>query len=373
LDFAKAVERLEQPEVNYCFRCGRRLGRGLVRASGKCLYCAAPTIRAIRPARRCPFCDQPISHRAIKCHHCGELLDENAKKRKAAEQPASTTFVIDKAVIHADPRAALPPGGDPARALEDRSGGGARALPPGREAAPRRPAELAPSESPEPRRRQLPPAGESRELVSASSGESHESRDVETIAAEPDDERESRELERAGARGELAVRDAAAPSDFLPALWKAAKGGLGALGRAATQPKSESDVLDIEEVDAEARYRICGVCQTEILAEDNYCFHCGQRYGKVAAGAPFATARSNVPLHLLALAGAGGHWAVAVLLSPDASTDAFRWARPLLASIALALPVFALYRKPALPSRAISATVLLIAAAVVFGWGPFGR
>jgi hypothetical protein len=41
------------------------------------------------PTRHCPYCDEVILARAVKCKHCGELLDERLRRRRVREgQPS---------------------------------------------------------------------------------------------------------------------------------------------------------------------------------------------------------------------------------------------------------------------------------------------
>ena len=93
------------PETFYCFSCGKRVKRES--PTEQCWYCGAPTRRAIRPPRHCAFCDQPISHKAVKCRHCGEFLDG---RPGAGGAPTQITFVIDKAIFQGDAPVTLAPG-----------------------------------------------------------------------------------------------------------------------------------------------------------------------------------------------------------------------------------------------------------------------
>src|SRR5262249_19512743 len=45
-----------------------------------------PHDMAAVPARRCPFCAEPISPDAMKCKHCGELLDPDMRAAKAESE-----------------------------------------------------------------------------------------------------------------------------------------------------------------------------------------------------------------------------------------------------------------------------------------------
>jgi hypothetical protein len=74
-------------DVKYCYRCGRRISK----EQPDCWYCGTSVHRTIRPERRCPFCDEVVREKAIKCANCGEFLEsplEVEREPAAAEGPA---------------------------------------------------------------------------------------------------------------------------------------------------------------------------------------------------------------------------------------------------------------------------------------------
>jgi predicted nucleic acid-binding Zn ribbon protein len=246
-------------EVHYCYRCGRHVGAG----AGKCWYCTAPTRRVLRSEKRCPFCDQPIRPKAVKCHHCGEFLDGRNQQSAAAAKQPGPTFVIERAIIQTD-RAELPEGANAPR-IEAPAQAQLHAQPQARIEGPggnRQPQALpAPEAAPdEPMDVSLEP----KSLVRA-----NPSLPAEPGAADP--RSASKEIVKStGADGrEIAVRDFTQAPALLTSLFKKSK------------PKAEEkspDTIDVRPESDEDKYRLCTVCQTEILVEDNFCFHCGQKY-----------------------------------------------------------------------------------------------
>jgi len=327
-------------EVNFCYRCGKRVGR----QSGRCWFCAAPTIRVIRPARRCPFCESIIGHKAIKCPHCGEFVDGRLQP-----QPHHVTFVIDKAVISdgrmagpggpvALPRAGQPPsadrvlGGPPPPLLEQQ--GGPMLLPPAQadSAAPQRGGAAGQRPGSVDRAQQGPGGGSA--LAPYGGAQEHP-------------------LTPYGGQGGGAL----------------APYGGGALAPYVGAPEAPPPALPHVEAEPEddSKYANCSVCQAEMLKTDNYCFHCGQLQpgAKSAWGRPPKLVSSNAPLHLtslalLALYGALGH----LPLLEEFNDPMYRG---VAATAALLLPVWAFFRKRRLFSQAISVVIfLLILGVIVF-------
>jgi hypothetical protein len=232
---------MKKPEVLYCHRCGKRARR----SGGLCWYCNAELIREIRPARACPFCGEEIAHQAIKCPHCAEFLD-GRPKQEGTPGGQQVTFVIDKAVF-----------GGP-NAIGNVSGqpfiGGASPLPtPAQDQAlpfqapalpQAAPAEIAYRQSDA---RALPAPAQ------ASGGTALvRQTNVVRTAAEHDD-------------GYLVVHQQ--PTNQV------------VQGRVVEQPVAvpvqEAKVVAPVVAEAPSRYKICVGCGTELLAGDNYCFHCG--------------------------------------------------------------------------------------------------
>ena len=314
----------ESPSVNYCYRCGKRLGDQRM----KCYYCGAPGIREIRPPRRCPFCDLPVRRKAVKCPNCGEFLDERARTKEAVEAEAraqtlegrlleqagqqrpSITFIIDKAVIGAPESLRLPPGahvprdvshllppstveaierGDPT--LIDHPG--VKALPSPEassgsgEIIEHKPAAQAP---PKPRpggRASAPEQTLDLRLEESAPSESSSAGHLPSISGD-----ESRALQEYGkgggalAKSDRSLAKREAPSNlparqvvdrvFLPALRTAGKVGKVLVKQAVKAFKAAEAKLAEEAIDPEeARYRLCPSCSTEVFVDDSYCFHCG--------------------------------------------------------------------------------------------------
>ena len=302
-------------EILYCWRCGKHVKRG----PGKCWYCNAATIRTIRPPRHCPFCEQVIPAKAIKCHHCGEFLDGRARPEDVAleleasriqqeqqlqqqqlqhQQPQQITFVIDKAVIGSDQPLMLSGGQQlppdvqgrltqqTARAIASNSPDlidqpGIQALP-----APETATPAAPPQPPA----ALPPAQD----VAGST----------PPAALPGP---GVEIPAAGAGPASPAAPVTPPGGQFPVVPSATEGqapvrasqpGGGALVPASenhpvvpyqeTPPKKTARKRKvkrkIKKTKVESRYAVCKVCLTEVLASDNYCFHCGTVLRHEAAG-----------------------------------------------------------------------------------------
>jgi hypothetical protein len=278
-------EPASQPTTHYCFHCGHKVDP----TRESCWYCGARLRRLIRPPKKCPFCGSMIPSEAVKCRHCGEFVDGRPVASQAAPLQ-QIVFVIDRALL-----------GD--------ARGGAYRLLPGRPV----PADIArqlsaptvraietnqPRLLDDPRVRALPAPGGDDADAYAGGG-------VIDVQAEA-----SREVVRAGGSG---GRDGSLPTRR-ENLAGAPRGGFGGMlatiGRflmrtapgARPRPRPVDDAIDVK---PEERYRACVKCGTEILAADNFCYHCGAQYhkAKVDLGGPLEAKRrggSNVALHGLA-------------------------------------------------------------------------
>ncbi|MFW5870438.1 MAG: hypothetical protein ACOCVL_02110 [Candidatus Sumerlaeota bacterium] len=218
------------PEVRYCYRCGKRLGS----QHEKCWYCGATALRQIRPPRQCPFCMQELPHNAVKCHHCGEFVDGRATSG-AAGSGQTVNFVIDKAVFSGDQALALEAGQDPPGAVS---------------------AHL---------------SEQSREAIRKGDPKLLDQDGIQALPA-PEASLETKgETEQAHA----VTRAGSAPSRQNAAAQRQDVIEAEVVGEAAPPDDGEEDQSVGDAPTSEDRYRICSVCGTEILSEDNYCFHCG--------------------------------------------------------------------------------------------------
>jgi hypothetical protein len=239
---------MKQPEVLYCHRCGKRARR----SGGLCWYCNADLIREIRPARACPFCGEEIAQQAIKCPHCAEFLDGRPKPNAAPNGGQQVTFVIDKAVFGAG-AAGVPtvtqvvgqtlvggagaPLSNPGQAL----GFQGDALPP--PAA----AEIAYQEA---RALPAPASANGNALVRQTN--------VVRSSGAPLDDDGYLVVHEQPAAPVVKARVVEQPVMVPPVV-----------------PEAKPVAAPSAEVAAPSRYKTCVNCETELLAGDNYCFHCG--------------------------------------------------------------------------------------------------
>ena len=252
------------PAGNYCYQCGRRINKQV----DHCWYCGAATHRWVRPPKRCPFCGEVVRGEAIKCRHCGEFIDG---RPSPVTGPSQVVYIVDKDLLRAarDYRllAGQPVPPEVARALDAQT---VRAI-----------------ENNQPKLI-ITPGVHALPAPAAGDGE-HDIVDVEPIAphGHPRQIEGSRELvvSRGGAKEDslnLPVRRGDAPpppaviSTGLALARTLGKAG-GWLIRKAVGPAEEQDAISVK---AEDKYRICDSCQTEILASDSYCYHCGIQHNK---------------------------------------------------------------------------------------------
>lgn len=238
----------------------------------------------------------------MKCHHCGEFLDGRKQEEAAAQKQQGLTFVIEKAIIQTD-RAGLP-GGEQSPLLEsprrERIEGprkqieGPQQLIEGPkakdedsiiDAEPVTSSERTPRD--EPRRR------------SADSGEDsprRESKELVPTQARKTAEDKSAAVRTEGGAREVIVRDYAAslPAKLAP-LFNRGKSK-------KAEPATADDTIDVRPASDEDKYRLCTVCQTEILVDDNYCFHCGQKYHSGEFEAKPKLKEHSVALHYALIA-----------------------------------------------------------------------
>lgn len=255
------------PHVRYCYRCGRRVSPD----QPDCWYCGTSVRRTIRPERRCPYCDEVVRERAKKCASCGEFLDDAVGVEKEG-RPRERSVQRQR-----------PPASTPQR-REDRTIGtieGGRTVDPGRaieqktrlkleaptrfrqEAKDRDPDSAATAESPTIPESILKGRANSRDLVPISRGD----RDVATVEVEI--ERPAPPARRDADRG-IAI-----PVEVRDEEGLRRRGFFDRLRRMFAAPPPPPPRMEVHE---NSPYRVCGVCRTEIFANDNYCFHCGQKY-----------------------------------------------------------------------------------------------
>jgi predicted nucleic acid-binding Zn ribbon protein len=311
--------------VFYCYRCGNRVKR----AEGNCWYCGAPNRRSVRPPRHCPFCGLEITQKAVKCPHCAEFLDGRARPAQVVPSgpPQHITFVIDKAVIQADKPLMLEGGGrippglanllsdQTVRAIQSNQPGlidqeGVRALPMPRaaaQAAASLPEAIEQETEPAnalPAPGKGPAAGEGKAPFPASvrRGGTDLVRPESTAPVVSSGKERALSLAKAGGTA-LAKAGGSALAKLTDRLMGAMESPTAPPPTAV--PTAEAGPLDAEEVQL---YRICTVCGNEVLADDNYCFHCGvvQRKIEKSGKPPMRVAGNTFPIFLLCVLLLGG-------------------------------------------------------------------
>ena len=312
--------------VFYCFRCGNRVKR----AEGNCWYCGAPNRRSVRPPRHCPFCGESIAQKAVKCPHCAEFLDGRARPTPVAPSgpPQQITFVIDKAVIQADKPLMLKGGGQippglanllsdqTVRAIQSNQPGlidqeGVRALPMPRAAAQAaaslpeaieqetEPADTlpAPGKGPAVGKGPAAPKGKAPFPESVRRGGTDLVRPDSTAPVVSSGKERALSLAKAGGTA-LAKAGGSALAKLTDRLMGAMESPTAPPPTAAPTAATEAGPLDAEEVQL---YRTCTVCGNELLADDNYCFHCGvvQRKIEKSGKPPMRVGGNTFPIFVL--------------------------------------------------------------------------
>ncbi|MBN1517274.1 hypothetical protein JXA32_11990 [Candidatus Sumerlaeota bacterium] len=287
-----------QKERNYCWQCGRPVAP----QQEKCYFCNSRQIRHISDPRRCPFCFGEIHEKAIKCHHCGEFLNQTAasaeqaesvpidaelvESRQSAQQPNIVFFIPAQLSPDGQPR--LIPAGEKLSgpALQQLTAQTRKAIESGR-----------PETLDMPGVKALPPAEAKRVLaleaprassadlevtktavIGGSSGDEPRDAAYEIIrrptAAPPSPRGQASTADTAKALGASAARGAWKAMLFLaPILVRGIKKILTMRWKKAPQQEPEEEETP--------RLRNCERCQTEVLYTDKYCYHCGKPFVKV--------------------------------------------------------------------------------------------
>jgi len=270
----------EDKSVVYCYDCGRRISK----KQDHCLYCSAPIRPWVRPPKHCTFCGEPVRHEAVKCRHCGEFLD--GRSRAPQGGVVNHFYVIEKALLNAAHDYRLMAGktvpSDIAHKLDPAT---VRAIESNRPELLQQPGVYA---LPAPRAQAPARDPDDDEIVDAE--------DAFTSDA-PRLDRPALPMAGGGEAGgaNLPVRsdlgatlparheDSPPPPPALMHAGLALGRALGGVGRwlvkSGGKPKEDASI----DVRVEDRYRICERCQAEILATDNFCFHCGVQYHRTVA------------------------------------------------------------------------------------------
>ncbi len=270
--------------VKYCYRCGRRASPD----QPDCWYCGTTVRRTLRPERRCPYCDEVVRDKAIKCANCGEFLDQtvdveresHGRKRAAPGErvPVARKPREDRTVqVSRDPER---------RAIEQKTRLKLEAPTRFRSGENRDPDAAATAESPEVPESILKGRAKPKDLIRVERKE----RELATVEVE---------VEPAGAP---ALRKSS-PSPAIPAEVR----GDGAIEGFFPRLKalffgSAPPPAPHLEVQGNTRFRDCAICGTEILTSDNYCYSCGQKYAR--QNFRFST-QVHAPLNFAAFAVAG--------------------------------------------------------------------
>lgn len=249
---------MSDAEVKFCYQCGKRVQSD----RHACWYCSTPLRRRVRPKRRCPFCGEEIRPEAIKCRHCGEhLTQQGASAQASAPQDVQSKIVIDKLQDEHGQSIVLPAGRPvPPQIAEHLSSQTIHAIEtvqferisePGVRALPA-PEDLQPGD--------LDATMTAPGLPTPTASED----DVIDVNIAP----ASRQTDLPGnrrARGKHRIGNAMGKG--VGYLW----------GKMRSKPKPQP-TAQTRDFDIDDPYRLCPNCRTEILAKDNYCYHCGTQF-----------------------------------------------------------------------------------------------
>jgi hypothetical protein len=353
-----------QPEVHFCFKCGRRVDPSRT----SCWYCGSTTRRTIRPPKKCSFCGSMIPSDAIKCRHCGEFLD-GRKAEAPPPPPTQIVYIVDRRLLQTTADRRLLPGEPIPREVALRlSGPTLRAIEQNR-----------PELLDDPMVQALPAPESSAggtggkvldiggDVVARPGGEmivGGRKRPAKESAPEREDSSEALP----------ARRQAEAPSRLEETPQQAGRGRggllmrmLGGIGRfllrtaPGARPRPEAGPIDVE---PEERYRNCGKCGTEILASDNYCFHCGMQYhqSKIDLKEEIRIERrvDNTGIYVLALILCAGLWWTAGRREAVPPMT-----RPILAGATILLAAIGFFRKRTSVSQFVSLAIAAGAAVLL--------
>ncbi|MCX7014904.1 MAG: zinc ribbon domain-containing protein [Candidatus Sumerlaeota bacterium] len=137
-------------------------------------------------------------------------------------------------------------------------------------------------------------------------------------------------------------------------------------------PAPLAPYVDAAAVAEESRYVICSNCDTEVLRSDNYCFHCGEPQNAAFRQPPrkVVTTGTNAWLYMLALillgANLGFRHAEALGVPELAPFHDYTYYGSAGAG-AVALIVWAFFRRRRFLNQAIAVVYFILALAVLFG------
>jgi len=305
--------------------------------------------------------------------HCGEFLDGRPKTQESVANlnPAQQTFIIEKAMISTG--GGLPPGMQAQGLGAPQQSGGSSIL----DASRRQFIEFDPNAG---KKKNSPP-----EPIEVPIERAIQRQETLALPAPKDapthDDDEPLPIVGEGEKKELALREATpvaiqpaqnlpavasttslAPArqggDNLPAVRENAmlpvlRGAAKLISRAFKAATAKDDTVDAEFNPEEDKYRVCGLCQTEILATDHFCYHCGQQYAERPRSSGVGRRRStksNILLYMIIIVCWGGVLLSRTLLAQldEQTLNTIRY------SAAIAGPVFsmvAFLRKPGFFSR----------------------
>jgi predicted amidophosphoribosyltransferase len=357
--------------VNYCYRCGRRIGRG----QEHCYFCTAPVRRVIREKPRCPFCAEEIQEGASKCPHCNEFLTDGKKPRNCPfcgevikaeaikcphcrehliEQPETIAatmkdtqaqptqnfiFVIDRALTGADQPLLIPAGERVSGELAEKlSGPTLKAIELGM-----------PQQVDTPGVKALPSA-EAKALIPMThfdDAAAEDPRNLPAIAA-GDGQASMPMVIDVDLEAQLPATKESLPKR-LPLIvlhglgrliLNIAKGSVQLLAYSSKRKK-------VTVTEAPPVYRECPRCNTEVFTSDNFCYHCGLALTKRSERhrkAPGAIKRSNASLDAAILLTFAAYFII--LFSPLNAGSTLN----ILLLVACALGLLGLLRRPGITS-----------------------